>query len=299
MPVLVPIAIAGASYFGASVAVGAMITAGMVTASSIGAAVAGVVVGAVIGAAVGAIGSLVTGGDIGEGALWGAVGGAVAGGFAGFNAAGATANTSISASTGHGVVDSSGAAIETSGAAASEAGKGLLGMSDGAGALLGAGVSTAGSALVGLAQGEAAGDQQAESQYYQDQVRSDTFEKSMATIREEHNNRMAELGLQGDNSLALADKNNDAAMDQLNARIHADKDAVAAANGREDELSNRFNDSIVGTNKKLFDRPNLDFSEANQQDIAFNSGFDEAVATKSGELTPEQLAELEQQQAKA
>jgi len=289
MPVLIPIIAAGAAYFGAGLAVGAMVTAGMVVAGSVAAVVAGVVVGAVIGAAVGAIGAAVTGGDIGEAALWGAVGGAVAGGFAGFGvtapaqggAHGANTAAMNAAAQGGGM----GTGMGTGGAGAG-ASKGL---GDVATAAL---ITTGGEAVMGYANGAAAGDIAVEDRAEAERVRQETFEQQMKQIGANHENRMKEIGAQTDTSLALADKNNAASMDQLNTRIGADSDTAAAVISDRESEQGQLNDSILGTDANLFDRPTFKFENT----ASFDSGFEEAAeqSPNATPLTPEEQLALEQ-----
>ncbi len=287
MPVLIPLIAAGAAYFGAGLAVGAMVTAGMVVAGSVAAVVAGVVVGAVIGAAVGAVGAAVTGGDIGEAALWGAVGGAVAGGFAGF-AAGAGAG----AVTGEGMTvageGSSGFATQSMGTGGAGAGA-SKGLGDVATAAL---ITTGGEAVMGYAAGAAAGDIAVEDRAEAERVRQETFEQQMKQIGANHENRMKEIGAQTDTSLALADKNNAASMDQLNTRIGADSDTAAAVISDRESEQGQLNDSILGTDANLFDRPTFKFENT----ASFDSGFEEAAeqSPNATPLTPEEQLALEQ-----
>jgi hypothetical protein len=81
-PVVAGIAVAVASYAGATVAVGTAVTAAI--GISVGTTMAGVIGGALIGAAVGGLTAAVMGGDIGQGVLYGAIGGAVIGGIGGY-----------------------------------------------------------------------------------------------------------------------------------------------------------------------------------------------------------------------
>jgi len=280
MPVLIPIIAAGAAYFAA----GAVVTAIAVT--GITAVVVGVVVGAVVGAAVGAIGAAVTGGDIGEGALWGAVGGAVAGGFAGF-AAGA-ANTSAASLAS----DSTKLAAAEKGISSNSSSL-LSGVSDTA---QGALVTSAGDMISGYAQGEAAGQIAAEDRAAAEKARQDNFLDQMDMISANHSNNMESIREQADNSLALADKNNAAAMEQLNTRIGADKDAAKATIADREAEQSQFNDSIMGTDANLFDRPTFNFNPA-EDTAAFDSGFDEAAALSPNTqptLTPEEQFALDQ-----
>lgn len=282
MPVLIPIIAGGAAYFGSTIAVGAMVSAGMVAAGSIAATIAGVVVGAVVGAAVGAIGALATGGDIGKGALMGAFAGAIGGGFAGFNAAAPVPDAVTMAAP---EVSSLNEISSISGGGAGAGG----GVTDSA---MGAAITTGGQMVTGFAQGEAAAEQSAQSRADADKQRQEDFLNRMEEIRMNHSSRLAEIGVQGDQSLALADKNNAASMAQLNTRIGADKATVDAANADRDKLTANFNESIMGTDANLFNRPTLDV-ESELKNDQFASGFDEAVAQK---LTPEQILELQQQQ---
>lgn len=300
MPVLVPIVAAGAAYFGGAAVTGAAIGAGMVAAGSIGAAVVGAVAGAVIGAAVGAIGTAITGGDIGKGALYGAVGGAVAGGFAGYGAAGGAGSGS---STGTGSSITIGDLSVKEGAF--EGGKGLTGgqMTNtgidglkelGKANLYGSLIGTAGDMAQGYATGEAQAEMNKETLQAQEEAQQAQFDQRIKEIQESHKARMAEIAASG-GGLAVAKENNAAAMEQLKARIAADREAVAAKEKREDDKLAGFNESIRGTDENLFNRPTFDFNPANDP-TAFDSGFDQAVAAK--QLTPEEL-ELLKQQAKA
>lgn len=301
MPVLVPIVAAGAAYFGGAAVTGAAIGAGMVAAGSIGAAVVGAVAGAVIGAAVGAIGTAITGGDIGKGALYGAVGGAVAGGFAGYGAAGgAGSGSSTGTSSSIAIGDLSvkegafagGQGLAGSGAAANTGTAGLMEL--GKANMYGSLISTAGEMAQGYATGEAQAEMNKETLQAQKEAQQAQFDQRIKEIQESHKARMAEIAASG-GGLAVAKENNAAAMEQLKARIAADREAVAAKEKREDDKLAGFNESIRGTDENLFNRPTFDFNPANDP-TAFDSGFDQAVAAK--QLTPEEL-EILKQQAKA
>lgn len=122
-PVVAGIAVAVASYAGATVAVGTAVTAAI--GLSVGATVAGVVGGAIIGAAVGGLTAAVMGGDIGQGVLYGAVGGAVIGGIGGYFQ-GPTTGTGVSGvEVGSSAIEPGTGMIETS--AIKEGSAGLLG----------------------------------------------------------------------------------------------------------------------------------------------------------------------------
>lgn len=287
MPVLIPIIAAGAAYFAA----GAVVTAIAVT--GITAVVVGVVVGAVVGAAVGAIGAAVTGGDIGEGALWGAVGGAVAGGFAGFAAGAANTANASNAANASLASDSTKLAAAEKGLSSGSSSSLLSGVSDTA---QGALVTSAGDMISGYAQGEAAGGIAAEDRAAAEKARQDNFLDQMDMISANHSNSMESIREQADNTLALADKNNAAAMDQLNTRIGADKDAAKATIADREAEQSQFNDSIMGTDANLFDRPTFNFNPA-EDTAAFDSGFDEAAALSPNTqptLTPEEQFALDQ-----
>jgi hypothetical protein len=294
MPVLVPLAASAAAYFGAGAVVSGLALSGLT------AAVVGVVSGAVIGAAVGALGAAFTGGDIGKGALYGALGGAVAGGFAGY-AAGAASPSGASGMT----VEGANAAelgrngiTSPAGAAGGGAEKAAeLGL--GKATLIGSGLETAGTAASGWAQGEAQKEMNDENLAAAKEARQGEFEQRLEEIRASHQARLEEIGHQNGGALELADKNNAAAMAQLQTKIGADKDTVAAANQREDGKIKGFNDSIRGTDANLFNRPTFQFEPTGQGD-SFESGFNEAVAAKDpGAPTPEQLAEAERQKKAA
>ncbi len=300
MPVLVPIVAAGAAYFGGAAVTGAAIGAGMVAAGSIGAAVVGAVAGAVVGAAVGAIGTAITGGDIGKGALYGAVGGAVAGGFAGYGAAGGAGSGSSTGSSSSITIGD--LTVKEGGFAG---GKGLTGSQTtnvgidglkelGKANMYGSLIGTAGEMAQGYATGEAQAEMNKETLQAQKEAQQALFDQRIKEIQESHKARMAEIAASG-GGLAVAKENNAAAMEQLKARIAADREAVAAKEKREDDKLAGFNESIRGTDENLFNRPTFDFNPANDP-TAFDSGFDQAVAAK--QLTPEEL-EILKQQAKA
>ena len=283
MPVLIPIIAAGAAYFGTGLVLGTAF--GVAMSAAVGSVVAGVIVGAVIGAAVGAIGAAVTGGDIGEGALWGAIGGAVAGGFAGFGAgAGAVTGEGMTVA-GEG---SSGFATQSMGTGGAGAGA-SKGLGDVATAAL---ITTGGETIAGYANGAAAGDIAVEDRAEAERVRQETFEQQMKQIGANHENRMKEIGAQTDTSLALADKNNAASMDQLNTRIGADSDTAAAVISDRESEQGQLNDSILGTDANLFDRPTFKFENT----ASFDSGFEEAAeqSPNATPLTPEEQLALEQ-----
>jgi len=297
MPVLIPIIVAGAAYFGTGAVLATAFGAAMVGA--VGATVAGVVVGAVIGAAVGAIGAAVTGGDIGKGALWGAVGGAVAGGFAGYGAAGSSPTTSVnnaSLNALNGQTGAAGADTGLLGTTTTEAG-----MSTGEGMMYGSMVETAGKAVTGYAQGEAAGDIAAEDRAAAEKTREEQFAQNMKEIQANHENSMAAIAEQGGASMALADKNNTASMDRLNTGIGADKDTANAVIADRESEQNQFNESVMGTDKDLFNRPTFDFNPGAENTASFDSGFRDAAeqSPNTPSLTPEEEIALQAHQATA
>ena len=296
MPVLIPLAASAAAYFGA----GAVVTGLALTGLT--ATLVGVVAGAVVGAAVGALGAAVTGGDIGKGALFGALGGAVAGGFAGWNAgvtASAAEGTSSNLINAKHASDSTLLANAEKGLSVKQkAGGGLFGggkVGLGKATLIGSGLETVGSAASGWAQGEAQKDINKENLEAKDKE----FDQRLKEIQEQHSARMGEIGAQNDGAMAVAGIQADSAMNQLNTRIAADKDTVATASKREDDKIKGFNDSVVGVNNNLFNRPDLDLSG----DESFSSGFDDAVAKgqqqQKAPLTPKQIQDLKKQQATA
>ena len=287
MPVLIPIIVAGAAYAGAAYVVTAFALVGMA------AFVTGVVVGAVIGAAVGAIGAAVTGGDIGKGALWGAVGGAVAGGFAGYGAAAGGGGESVGADF---ISPAEAAAAQNAPVVTTEAG-----MSTGEGLMYGSMVETAGKAATGYAQGEAAGDIAAEDRAAAEKTREEQFAQNMKEIQANHENSMAAIAEQGGTSMALADKNNAASMDRLNTGIGADKDTATAVIADRENEQNQFNDSVLGTDKDLFNRPTFDFNPGAENTASFDSGFHDAAeqSPNTPPLTPEEEIALQSHQATA
>jgi hypothetical protein len=132
---------------------------------------------------------------------------------------------------------------------------------------------------------------------------------------------MASINEQTSAQMALADKNNQASMDQLNTRIGAEKDATNAAYGREDAKIAGFNESIRGTDANLFTRPTFKFDTgAGNNNTVFDSEFAAAAgqspnaaqqaapqvaatAPTASEpavtITPEQLQEIRANQATA
>ncbi len=284
MPVLIPIIAAAAS-----AAFATTVSAAIGLTALVGATVGSMIAGAVIGAAVGAVGAAITGGDIGKGALWGAVGGAVAGGFAGWastsgSAAGeaaAASSTNLSQGTASPAIMDAAAGSTGSGGGGG-AGLGLGSISEGSGTMGAAAITTSGQAISGYAQGQAQEEAAKEAAEAAEKARKEEFDQRIKEIMLSHEQRMGEIGSQTSGALALADKNNAAAMEQLNTRIGAEKDAVGAANAREDKKIAGFNESIRGTDENLFNRPTFDFAQEQQQD-AFSSGFDEAVAAKTGQ----------------
>jgi hypothetical protein len=291
MPVLIPIIVAGAAYFGTGAVLATAFGTAMVGA--VGATVAGVVVGAVIGAAVGAIGAAVTGGSIGKGALWGAVGGAVAGGVAGYGSVAAGASEAESVGANFLSPGQAAAAQNAPLAATTEATK--EGMSAGAGLVLSSGVETAGDMMTGYAQGEAAGKISEEDRAAAEQARKEQFEQNLKELRIAHSGRMDEIRKQGAIQENLADKNNSSQMALLNTRIGADKDtAQATINDRENEQG-QFSDSVMGTDANLFNRPTFAFDPGTAVGPNFDSGFDEAAAASPNapQPTPEEKIAIE------
>lgn len=283
MPALIPVVAAVAAYAGSGAIVAALALEGF-------AAIAvGVIAGAVIGAAVGAIGAAITGEDIGKNALYGAIGGAVAGGFAGYstgvsNASGVSSANSISASenAAAGRIANAGSSLSSGGG--SGAGSGGFFSSDMAKSAL---VTTAGTSLSGYYQSKAAEEAADKAAKEAEKRQQADFAQRMKEITANHEGSMAQISAQAGAQLRLADKNNAAAMDQLNTRITADKDTVETANKREDDLRAGFNESVVQTDADLFNRPTFDF---NTDEAAFDSGFDEAIASRN--LTEEELAAI-------
>jgi len=318
MPVIVPIVIAVAAYAASAAVVSAFALVGFAALA------VGAVVGAVVGAAVGAIGAAIQGQDIGEGALWGAVGGAVAGGFAGYMSDGGASSTAAGssesmASTGvkTGVYQSSTGEVVTGAGTTSEIGASSS-LMDGMGA---AAVTTGGSMISNYAKGEAGAESNADAIAAAEKERKETFEQRMKEIQANHESSMASINEQTSAQMALADKNNQAAMDQLNTRIGAEKAATDAAYGREDAKIAGFNESIRGTDENLFTRPTFKFDTGAGNG---NTVFDSEFAKASGQspnaapqatpqtaatsptasepvitITPEQLQEIKAKQATA
>ncbi len=259
-------------------------------ATSIG---AGMVVGAVVGAVVGGIAAAVTGGDIGKGVLFGAIGGAILGGVSSaIGAMGSTAgSTTINAGNVAAESAATDAAFATAAPAAAEAG-----MTAGEGTMYAAGVTTAGQAVAGYAQGEQAAKANEAALAAQKEAAQTQFEQSMIKMQEEHKLRMEEASGAGNPGAEIARINADSAMNQLNTRIGADKEATAASIADREAEQTALNNSIKGTDKALFDRPTFNFSPgAETEEKAFDSGFNEAVAAKP--LTPEEQAIIDQQKA--
>lgn len=160
-----------------------------------------------------------------------------------------------------------------------------------------AAVQTGGQMVSSYAEGKAQQEAAEKAAAAAKEAQREEFDQRMRELMSSHESRMAEIGAQTDNSLALADKNNAAAMEQLNTRIGAENNAVATKTAREDELRTGFNESVMGTDAGLFDRPTFDFAQEQQQ-ASFNSGFSqnqpqpEQAVAQSNTLTPEEEEEL-------
>ncbi len=269
---LIPIAAGVGGGMAASAAVGALALEG------IAAVVVGVAVGAVAGAAIGAVGAAITGGDIGKGALYGAIGGAVAGGFAGWGAAAEaessaamTAEQTVTAdgtpvisASNHKILSPEYAAEKLAGTSE----KGLLSSLKSFGTnnkdlLYSSGVQAIGQGLQGWAQsGEAEKARKAASE-----MRQKEFEQRMAEIRANHEASMAAIEAQGATQEELLDKKIEGQLRLQQDAERAREEEVAAANQREDDKRQAFNNSIVDSNEKVFDRPTLTFKD----DLALDS----------------------------
>lgn len=281
MPVLIPVVAAWAGSAAAGAFAATAIGGAMVAA--IGSTLTGVIVGAVVGAAVGALGAAVMGEDIGKYALYGAIGGAVAGGITGYSAG--SADTAISSGASDsvdtslpswedGVAEKLGSDSTTSLVDTSTTSKGLLSGID-SGDLL----SLGGTAAKGYYDSKTAKENNEADNEQADKARKETFEAQLEQIAASHSARLAEIGSQNGTQLELADKNNAAAMAQLQTRIGADKDAVTSANEREDLKRDRFNESVIGVDSTLFERPTLSF-DSGRGDTEFDSGIDNSSSSQ-------------------
>ncbi|MBV5329129.1 MAG: hypothetical protein JZU65_16130 [Chlorobium sp.] len=233
----------------------AAIASAIVVTSVIGTVVVGVVAGAVVGAAVGAITAAVTGGDIGKGALWGAVGGAVTGGFSAYSGMSSLASPEVSLGKGVESVKTGLDTVKNIPQAASDGGL-MSNMSTGAGTLGAGAIQAVGSAMSGVAQGGAA-EKAAENEVTANETE---FQQKIAILQKEHELRMDELNNTDNPAVEVANLNNASAQSRLAAEIAANKATVDAANARTDAQRTALNDSIAGTDPKLFNRPTFEFN---------------------------------------
>ncbi|MBE0582145.1 MAG: hypothetical protein IH612_00125, partial [Desulfofustis sp.] len=112
-------------------------------------------------------------------------------------------------------------------------------------------------------------------------------------IMESHSARMEEIGLQGASQRDIAADNNSAAMARLQTEIGARKDEVATASKREDDKIKGFNDSVMGTDIKGFQRPKLTFDDFVQNAI---SGFQDNFQNSPGSGQQQGSGTTDQQQ---
>jgi hypothetical protein len=251
--------------------------------TGITAAVVGTVVGAVVGGALGAIGSLVTGGDIGEGALSGAFAGALGGAFAGFSAPAVDA-PSLGASNGsYGVLQSDVAggvtakansaisAAQTAVAPEAVKAGGLSSILDspyGAGAMLQMGGS--------LLNGQGAGAMAEANREAAVEDRDAQFAQRMMEIDINHQNNMAQLAAQADekynDDLAIARLNNESAMARQQAQQGHESTMQTANWQNTADVQQKFNNSVAGVDTTVFQRPVFDFSNATKFEQVASGG---------------------------
>ena len=271
MPVLVPIVAAGAGYFATGAVVGSM------ALGTIASVTVGVAVGAVVGAAVGAIGTLVTGGDLKENALTGAFAGALGGGFGGFGAAKASGSTMWSAGSAESQMMSSPTAMEYAATATGKAntsnalaavGAGaeegaLGGLTTGEGMALSTGIQGIGSLMESYGAADAAKEQREWSKEDADLA----FQRDLEKIKLNHQNAMEQIKAQGEaggggDGIEIAKLNNAGAASRQDDQQAHETDFRKGGWEREDQVRDRFNESVTSVPINAFERPVFDFAEA-------------------------------------